>query len=199
MECVVKTAAVWRKGRGKDARGAFVRRGETWFAFDKEGGYLPQGGGRKRKQGEKGEPRRYCCDMFCVMIAICMHPGHIHCTGSHEVCDNLLYVLKFTTKRAGSDRAGTRFWAAMGFADVCAPACLRAYFLHGHSHVLLHFLLMSCGANGASWVTRGWLSDPVPWWSALLHASWNAMTSAGSRPHCETDSEGLVSFPLFKI
>ena len=39
--------------------------GKGVFAFDKEGGYLPLARGRKRKQGEKGEPR--CC-VYCMFV-----------------------------------------------------------------------------------------------------------------------------------
>ena len=53
------------------------------------------------------------------------------------------------------------------------------------------------------WSLAAFLSLPsphgVPWWLSLPPASWNAMMSAGSRPHCEPDSEGLVCFLLFQI
>ena len=44
------------------------------------------------------------------------------------------------------------------------------------------------------WSLAAFLSLPsthgVPWCLSLLPASWNAMMSDGSRPHCEPDSEG---------
>ena len=44
------------------------------------------------------------------------------------------------------------------------------------------------------WSLAAFLSLPsthgVPWWLSLLPASWNAMRSDGSRPHCDPDSEG---------